>query len=75
MTVSIYRLSEHISDAMTEPEWAPIVGRQAVFTTFTGERLHGIVEAPIPGVSSGYPVVRFADGDWGRCDDNAEIID
>jgi hypothetical protein len=75
MAVSIYRLSEHVSEQMTVPEWAPILGKQAVFTTDDGETLHGIVEAPIPGMSSGFPIVRFADGDWGRCDEEVILID
>jgi hypothetical protein len=72
---SIYRLSEHISDAMTEPEWLPIVGRRAAFATYEGQRLLGTVEAPIPGVSSGYPIVRFPGGLWARCDDEVILLD
>ncbi len=72
---SIYRLSDHVSDAMSEPEWAAIVGKRAVFATFTGERLLGTVEAPIPAVSSGYPVIRMDDGTWGRCGDAIHLID
>jgi hypothetical protein len=75
MTVSIYRLSDHISDAMTEPEWAPIVGKRAVLTTDDGETLPGTVEAPIPGMSSGYPIVRFPSGLWARCDDEVILLD
>jgi hypothetical protein len=74
MTVSIYRLSEHVSDAMTEPEWSPIVGKQAVFTTDDGRTLHGTVMPPTP-MSSGYPIVAFPGGMWARCDNEVVLID
>ncbi len=50
-----------------------IVGRRAIYTTWEGERLEGVIEAPT-SLSGGYPVIRFADGRWGRCDQRVEIV-
>jgi hypothetical protein len=71
---STYRLSEHVSDTMTEHPWEPIVGRRAIFTTAAGDRLQGTVQPPTR-MSSGYPIVRFANGTWARCDDLIELTD
>ena len=72
--MSIYKLSDHTSDTMTRPAWDDILGLQAVFTTAGGEKKVGTIEAPIRA-SSGYPIIRFADGTWGRCDDTITLVD
>lgn len=50
-----------------------IVGRRAIYTTWEGERIEGVIEAPTR-MSSGLPIIRFADGRWGRCDQRVEIV-
>lgn len=52
---------------------AEIVGRRAVYTTSEGERMVGVVEAPTRH-SSGYPIIRFEDGRWGRADADVELV-
>jgi hypothetical protein len=49
-----------------------IIGRQAVFTTYEGERMVGTIE-PHP-MGQWLPVIRFADGRWGRVDNRVEIV-
>lgn len=49
---------------------AAIVGRQAIFTTYDGEDLTGTVEA----TDSHYPIIRFGNGTWARCDDVVHLI-
>lgn len=51
-----------------------IYGRRAVYTTYDGERMVGTVEPATP-TSSGYPVIRFEDGRWGRGDETFELVD
>jgi hypothetical protein len=50
-----------------------IYGQRAVYTTYDGERMVGTVEAANE-VSSGYPIIRFEDGRWGRCDETVELV-
>jgi hypothetical protein len=79
MATSTYRLSDHVSDTMTEPEWAPIVGKRAIFHTLADDshdtiELEGTIEPPT-SASSGYPIIRMDDGTWGRCGDAVHLID
>ena len=78
MSTTTYDLS-HAQSAWREGRPNPsmaIVGRRAIFTTYEGERIEGIVEAPLSGpCSTGYyPIVRFADGRWARLDSQIEIV-
>ena len=50
-----------------------IVGRRAIYTTWEGDRMEGVIEAPMR-MSGGFPIIRFADGRWGRCDQRVEIV-
>lgn len=77
-TVSIHDLALKASKVPGEADHAAaiesLVGRRAIFHTFEGDALEGVIEAPIRS-SSGYPIVRFADGKWGRCDDLVTLLD
>lgn len=53
---------------------AELADRTAIYTTAEGERLIGILELPTR-FSSGYMVVRFADGKWGRADNMIELAE
>jgi hypothetical protein len=57
----------------TEAAISRLVDSVAVFYTFEGEERIGLIEAPTRS-SSGYPIIRFADGMWGRCDDEIHLV-
>lgn len=59
--------------AMNKGHETAVYGREAVFTTYEGERVIGTVEAPTRW-SSGYPIVTFADGTWARLDTLIEVV-
>ena len=76
MKTETYDLAQQLAD------WKPgqpdprkvIVGKRAVWTSaWSGERMEGVIEGETR-LSDGYPIVRFADGRWGRCDDRIELI-
>ncbi len=71
--IEIHSLSAHTFDGMTEHPWAGIIGRRALYRTAEGIDLVGVVEEPTR-FSSGYPIVRFDDGRWGRCDDEIRVL-
>jgi hypothetical protein len=54
-----------------------LIGEVAVFHTFEGEERIGLIEAPItgPASSGGYPIIRFANGMWGRCDEVIHLVE
>lgn len=50
-----------------------LVGRRAIYTTYEGERMEGVIEAGSQ-VSGWRPIIRFADGRWGRTGDRVEVV-
>lgn len=53
-----------------------MVGRRAVFTTWEGDRLEGVLERPDPKLRVGTRnmIIRFPDGRWARADDVVELV-
>lgn len=67
-TFDIYREMNHGRRAVEA-----IVGRRAIYTTWEGDRMEGVIEAPMR-MSGGFPIIRFADGRWGQCGPCVEIV-
>jgi hypothetical protein len=74
-TYDLYAAQSAWREGRPNPSLA-IVGRRAIFTTYEGERLEGVVEAPLTGPCSTdyFPIVRFADGRWARLDSQIAIV-
>lgn len=50
-----------------------VIGRRAIFITWDGDRLEGVVSLP-SRFSSGFLTVRFDDGSWARLDSVVEVV-
>lgn len=50
-----------------------VLGREAVFTSDSGERMVGVLEEPTRW-SGEHLVIRFPDGRWGRADMTVEVV-
>ena len=74
-TYDLYAAEQSWREGRPNPSLA-VVGRRAIFTTYEGERVEGVVEAPLtgPAATGRFPIVRFADGRWARLDSRIEIV-
>ena len=73
-TYDIYEAEARTAYTGADP-LAPILGKQAVYTTYEGERLVGTVERAKGAMLSDLPIARFADGRWGRLGSVVELVD